>query len=768
MYNRKQFTLENPFDLEANLKRPAEESDNDSDTVLNLKKKRILDLGNFYEGFGWEINVYNEDLELNELFHVTEDVGRNFKFFRLAKERKSPIYFDEIHQDSDVDKVKVTPSRVSLEIAKVLFQNNVNFNNLFGKLTQNNLVSVLITLDYLGYTPMIGLEGDSKDEKSDEIERDLFWSTLARKLSCFTWFNSEHSKQSIKLRREILQLSLKLQYGFRLLYELVQYQLMRDVIITFEGGEVIREIFKNRSEIYGIKILNSLSETLGPQWSPESLRVEEFLRGITSQNDIFDAITNIWQPTLWYLSESKSVCQFSQGSYIVSGETTNFPIEFELYADQDSEGSSTTVNYSMETLPPSPDASLTSITSLGVFAYPKTRCTGFFNCFSARAKFYFEKIFLGEATFDLTTDGIKAFCPIISGGPNKTGLLVTCRVDEFVEKNKEELQNVLNESYNASNIPESLRILQPSIYNMTKIDQITLGDLNVDLKIRFFPLRTFSIYLLYKKGLEQDTKFITNFAFSLQQDVAEWLGTYFTCLWVQISKQNETLVCGKRDSLLSLSLNSFNNQGEIGSGLQFRLSDSNTPNPSTRHSSSASSFSDSHDLLALIENEGHNDTSHNLRRHNNSNSSRIYHGNEFRQKNMIRKDSNMVSSSLDDSYSEDSKNTGSNCYINPMSPGISPFPLISAWFKGVGRTTDSWCIHNVLSEILSDDLIAKHFTDVLKFIQTCESWVDTESLLSIRQHFIHFLNNNKLDSIAGLLFDWIRHIPKSKEIEIED
>ena len=765
MCDNKLFTLENPFDIETNLKRPAEESDNDSLKNEALKKKRILDLDNFSEGFGWEITVYNNDLKLNQPFHVTEDVGRNFRFFRLAMERKSPINFDKIHSESDANKIKVTPSRVSLEIAKILFQND-NFNSLFGKLTQKNLVSVLITLDYLGYTPMNGLEDGSNNESNNEAERDLFWSTLARKLSCFTWFNSENSKQSMKLRKDVLQLSLKLQYGFRLIYELVQYQFMRDVIVTFEGGEIIREIFKKRSEVYGVKILNSICETLGAQWSPETSKVEEFLRGVTSQNNIFDAITNIWQPTLWYLSESKSLCQFSQNPYIISSDTTNFPIEFELYADQDSEGSSTTVNYSMETLPPSPDASLTSVTSLGIFAYPKTRCAGFFNCFSARAKFYFEKVFLGEATFDLTTDGIKAFCPVISGGPNKTGLLVTCRVDEFVEKNKEELQNVLNESYSASNISESLRILQPSIYNMTKIDQITLGDLSVDLKIRFFPLRTFSIYLLYKKALEHDTGFITNFAFSLQQDVAEWLGTYFTCLWVQISKQNETLLSGKKDS--SLSMNSFGNQGDVGSGLQFRLPDANTPNPSTRHSSSASSFSDSHDLLTLIGSDGHNDISRNIRRYSHNNVPRVCHGSEFFRKDILGKNSSLLSSSLDDAYSKNSRNIDLNYYINPMLSGISPFPLISAWFKGVGRTTDSWCIHNVLSEILSDDLIAKHFIDVLAFIQTCESWVDTESLLSIRQHFIHFLNNNKLDSIAGLLFDWIRHIPKNKEIGIEE
>ncbi|OII74714.1 uncharacterized protein cubi_00267 [Cryptosporidium ubiquitum] len=752
------FILDDPFNLELNLKRSnmEMESENYSNNE-NGGKKTCIDNEKPKKGFGWEIRVYNEEKKKNQTFHISEEVGKKFNYFKILGERSS------LEDDLEF--------KMNFETAKIIFQDSGhNCNGIFRKLTQDNLETVLITLDYMGFLPMVGL--DNKEQDSDEVDVDLFWSMLARKLSCFDWFGSETSIASMKMRQKVLNLSLKLQNGFKLLLELVQYHQMRDVVISIEGGRVIREMFKQKSEIYSIRIINTICESLGAQWSPEISKVEDFLKGVTEENNIFDAISQVWQPTLWYISERKTINQFAQSSpHVITGEISGFPIELELYADQDSEGSTTTVNFAMETLPPSPDASITSVTSLGIFAYPKTRCTGFFNCFAARAKFYFEKTFLGEATFDLSSDGIKAFCPVISGGPNKTGLLVTCRIDEFVEQNKEDLQKALMENQPSFRSTESLRVLQPSVYNGTSLDQITISNLDVDIKIRFFPLRTLTLYLLYKRSLEVDTKFITRFSFSLQQDVAEWLGTYFTCVWIQISKQKDSLFTNKYKSVLSLSSKSLKGRKGSDSGSSIKFSENNTPNPSTRYSSSTSS-SGSLDFLSFIESErpsnGESSQSNLLRAGSrNSNVQTVDLISELNQESELKNTpfSSCFSDTLSNSYSKIGIN---NCYIDPVSPGISPFPLINAWFKGVGKPSDSWCIHNILSEILSDDLITRHFTDVLTLIQTCESWVDAESLANIRQQFIHFMNNNKLDSIGALLFDWIRHIPKSQILELKE
>ncbi|EAK88358.1 hypothetical protein [Cryptosporidium parvum Iowa II] len=760
MEKNEAFSLDDPFDLELNLKRSSMEmgSENHSKEENEAKKACIDDEPK--KGFGWEICVYNEDMGKNQTFHVSEEVGKRFNYFRLLGERSSTL-----EGNSEV--------QTTFEIAKIIFQDyGHNNNGIFRKLTPDNLEIILITLDYMGFLPMVG--SNTKCQEGEEFDVDVFWSMLARKLSCFDWFECESSIVSMKIRQKILNLSLKLQNGFKLLLELVQYHQMRDVVISLEGGRIIREIFKNKSEIYGIRIINTICESLGAQWSPEISKVEDFLKGVTEENDIFDAISHVWQPTLWYISERKTINKFAQSSpHVITGEMSGFPIELELYADQDNEGSATTVNFAMETLPPSPDASITSVTSLGIFAYPKTRCTGFFNCFAARAKFYFENTFLGEATFDLSSDGIKAFCPIISGGPNKTGLLVTCRIDEFVKKNKDELLKLLMENQAIFRNSETLRILQPSLNNNISLDQITISHLNVDIKIRFFPLRTLTLYLLYKKSLEVDTKFVTKFSFSLQQDVAEWLGTYFTCVWIQISKQRDSLFTNRYKSILSLSSKSLRGQKGTNADLSVKHSENNTPNPSTRYSSSSSSSSsDSLDFLSLIENERHlyGESPHdNLLRTGSRTSSAQTSDfiGELSQDSELK--DNPFSSCFSDTLSNTCSKIGvNNCYIDPISPGISPFPLITAWFKGVGKPSDSWCIHNILSEILSDDLITRHFTDVLTLIQTCESWVDAESLSNIRQQFIHFMNNNKLDSIGALLFDWIRRIPKSQVLELKD
>ncbi|KAK9174467.1 hypothetical protein CmeUKMEL1_01065 [Cryptosporidium meleagridis] len=757
MEKNETFSLNDPFDLELNLKRSNTEMDLEDHSKEENDSKKACIYDEPKKGFGWEICVYNEDVGKNQTFHVSDEVGKRFNYFKLLGERSSTL-----ECKSEV--------QMTFEIAKIIFQDyGHNSNGIFRKLTPDNLEIVLITLDYMGFLPMVG--SDTKHQEGEEFDVDVFWSMLARKLSCFDWFECESSIVSMKIRQKILNLSLKLQNGFKLLLELVQYHQMRDVVISLEGGRTIREIFKNKSEIYSIRIINTICESLGAQWSPEISKVEDFLKGVTEENDIFDAISHAWQPTLWYISERKTINKFAQSSpHVITGEMSSFPIELELYADQDSEGSATTVNFSMETLPPSPDASITSVTSLGIFAYPKTRCTGFFNCFAARAKFYFENIFLGEATFDLSSDGIKAFCPIISGGPNKTGLLVTCRVDEFVKKNKDELLKLLMQNQALLRNSETLRILQPS-HNNVSLDQITVSHLNVDIKIRFFPLRTLTLYLLYKRSLELDTKFVTKFSFSLQQDVAEWLGTYFTCVWIQISRQRDSLFTNKYKSILSLSSKSLRGQKGTDADLSLKCSENNTPNPSTRYSSSSSS-SESLDFLSLIENERHlyDESSHDnlLRTESRTSSTQT---SEFT--NGLNQDSDLTNSPFSPCFSDTQSNTCykigvNNCYIDPISPGISPFPLITAWFKGVGKPSDSWCIHNILSEVLSDDLITRHFTDVLTLIQTCESWVDAESLANIRQQFIHFMNNNKLDSIGALLFDWIRRIPKSQILELKD
>lgn len=752
MEKNESFTLDDPFNLDLNLKRSNIEMG--SEGCLNdenVKKRTCIDNEKPKKGFGWEICVYNEENGRNQTFHISEEVGEKFSYFRAFGERSFTL-----KDSSEV--------QMNFQTAKIIFQDSGhNFNGIFRKLTPDNLETILITLDYMGFLPMVGL--DNREQNGDEFDVDLFWSMLARKLSCFDWFASESSTVSMRMRQKVLDLTLKLQNGFKLLLELVQYHQMRDVVISIEGGRIIREMFKQKSEIYSIRIINTICESLGAQWSPETSRVEDFLKGVTEENDIFDAISQVWQPTLWYISERKTINQFAQSSpHVITGEISGFPIELELYADQDSEGSTTTVNFAMETLPPSPDASITSVTSLGIFVYPKIRCTGFFSCFAARAKFYFEKTFLGEATFDLSSDGIKAFCPVISGGPNKTGLLVTCRIDEFVEQNKEQLQKTLMENQSNTRTSESLRTLQPSVYNGTSLDQITISNLNVDIKIRFFPLRTLTLYLLYKRSLEADTKFITRFSFSLQQDVAEWLGTYFTCVWIQISKQKDSLFTNKHKSVLSLSSKSL--QGRKGSETDssIKFLKNNTPNPSTRYSSSSSS-SGSLDLLSFIESErlSNGESSSNTLLRTGSRNSNLQTTELISDlNNESELKDNQFSSYLPDNISNTYSKIGiNNCFIEPISPGISPFPLITAWFKGVGKPSDSWCIHNILSEILSDDLITKHFTDVLTLIQTCESWVDAESLANIRQQFIHFMNNNQLDSIGAMLFDWIRHIPRS-------
>ncbi|KAF7456177.1 hypothetical protein HWI79_3337 [Cryptosporidium felis] len=757
------FLLDDPFDLELNLKRS---KDLDSEGQEGeSKKKRPLSFGDIEESFGWEICVFNEELGKNQSFHVSEEVGKRFKYFRVLSERNSSKTEEGTFDGPKCARI-TSEIQITFETAKIIFQNHGN-NGIFRKLVPENLEVVLVTLDYMGFLPMVGLENG--EQGSEALDVDVFWSMLARKLSRFEWFRCETSLLSMKIRQKILFLSLRLQNGFKLLYELVQYHQMRDVVISLEGGRVIREMFKHKSEVYSIRIINTICESLGGQWSPDVSRVEDFLKGVTEETDIFDAISHIWQPTFWYVSERKSFHQFAQSSpHVISGEMSAFPIELELYADQDSEGSATTVNFAMETLPPSPDAAITSVTSLGIFAYPKTRCTGFFSCFAARAKFYFEKVFLGEATFDLTSDGIKAFCPVISGGPNKTGLLVTCRIDEFIEKNRAELQKVLMDKLIESRNSESLRILQP-VPTSASLDQIAISNLTVDVKVRFFPLRTLSLYLLYKKSIVSDTRFITSFAFSLQQDVAEWLGTYFTCVWIQVSKQRDSLF--NKKSIFPLSSKSLGSQNISDSDSNRRQTETNTPNPSTRYSSSTSSSStESLDFLSFIDNDRYllGDRLQNEIQRTNSRS------------NVTRSDTavndldaaeSYKSVPLDSCFTETlsgSKLGTNSCYIDPISPGISPFPLITSWFNGVGKPNDSWCIHNILSEVLSDDLIAKHFTDVLTLIQTCESWVDADSLANIRKQFINFMNNNKLDSIGALLFDWIRHIPKSQNFELRD
>ncbi|KAJ1610895.1 hypothetical protein OJ253_1032 [Cryptosporidium canis] len=748
--------LSDPFNLELNLKRSSAEVDSDDQATESEKKRSCVDQAKPERGLGWEICVYNEKGG-TQTFHVSEQVGSRFSYFKVLSE-KGPHFND---------KAEIL---ISYEIARIIFQESGNnFNGIFRKLTPDNLETVLVALDYMGFFPMIGFD---KSERPEESEVNLFWSMLARKLSCFDWFTCESSIFGIKMRQKVLRLALKLQNGYRLLLELVQYHQMRDVVVSFEGGKVIREIFTKKNDVYGVRIINTICESLGAQWSPDVSKVEDFLKGVTEENDIFDAISCAWQPTLWYISERRMITQFAKNSpHVVTGDSSSFPIEMELYADQDCEGSATTVNFAMETLPPSPDASITSVTSLGIFAYPKTRCTGFFSCFSVRAKFYFEQVFLGEATFDLSSDGLKAFCPVISGGPNKTGLLVTCRIDEFVEQNKEELQAILADDQSLRGSEHS-RMLPHSLFNSRPLDQITISNLNVDIKIRFFPLRTLTLYLLHKKSLETDTKFVTRFAFSLQQDVAEWLGTYFTCVWIQISKQKDSLFTNKYKSVLSLSSKSLHGQkGGACSDPAAKTSEGNTPNPSTRYSSSNSSSS-SLDFLSLAEGDRSFSEGSQIAQQRSRLGGSSVHTSDFltdlSQEESALKD-NAFSSCISDTLSNSSSRLGINgCFIDPVSPGISPFPLITAWFKGVGKPSDSWCIHNILSEILSDDLITRHFTDVLTLIQTCESWVDAESLANIRQQFIHFMNNNKLDSIGAILFDWIRHVPKSQVLELKD
>lgn len=744
------FTLADPFSLELNLKRSSAEAD-DQKTEEGERKRICTDPTEPEKGFGWEICVYNEESARSQTFHVAEEVGRRFNYFRLLREKSA----------SAPEKSEVP---MSYQTARIVFQEGGDScNEIFRRLTPENFEVVLVTLDYLGFLPMVGQE-ESNSARGEEIQAvNLFWSTLTRKLSCFDWFGSESSAAGARMRQKVLSMSLRLQNGFKLLLELVQYHQMRDVVVSLEGGRVVREIFKQRSEAYGIRIVNTICESLGAQWSPEVSKVEDFLKGVTGEAHIFDAISCVWQPTLWYLSEHKTIRQFAQSSpHVITGEMNSFPIELELYADQDSEGSTTTVNFAMETLPPSPDAPITSVTSLGIFAYPKTRCTGFFNCFSARARFYFEKVFLGEATFDLSSNGIKAFCPVISGGPNKTGLLVTCRTDEFVEQNKDELQRVLL---------ESSQLDSPPVHNGTLLDQITISNLDVDVKVRFFPLRTLTLYLLHKRSLEIDTRFVTKFAFSLQQDVAEWLGTYFTCVWIQISKQKESLFASRYRSVLSLSSRSLRgcHRGQGGPDSTTKFSENTTPNISTRYSSSASSSSSSTSLDFFSFVEGERSSSEGSR----STQLRPRPRQRPRPRNSSVRTSSLLhdlghgdsslpkdSSCFSDLVSGPHSRLGTNgCYIDPMSPSISPFPLITAWFKGVGKPSDSWCVHNILSEVLSEDLISRYFTDVLTLIQTCESWVDAESLANIRQQFIQFMSNNKLDSIGALLFDWIRHIP---------
>ncbi|OII71191.1 hypothetical protein cand_026070 [Cryptosporidium andersoni] len=717
--------LENPFNVEENMKKRVAKVDSN---IIPRKRSYLSETG-------WTIFVLSDLLNTNEVYYVSSAAGNQFKYFRSLNRR--------LYNGSDVFCSENTInnslylSYITVSTARVIFQSEIH--NLYRHLNSDNLIHVLQSLDYLGYLPMIGIDKTDlqyleDDAIQEEYDVDQFWSLLARKLSCSDWFNCETSSNSKQLRLELLRLCPRIQNGYKILFELAQYKLMEDVILTKEGGYILRELFQYHSELYSIKIVNTICESIGTQWSPSEAKIEDFIMGVTGGNNIFDSLANIWQPTLWHINERKVIHQFAQDSpHTISGETNSYPIDVELYADQDSEGSTTTVNFTMETAPPSPDAPLVSITSLGIFAYPKIRCTGLFCCFAARAKFYYQNVFLGEATFDLSSDGIKAFCPVMSGGPNKTGLLVTCRIDEYINKNRDQLKVLLNQEHlDGSNSNETLRVLQSSLFYHSSIDHISVNDLQVDVKIRFFPLRTLSLYLLYKRSLANDIQFVTSFAFSLQQDVAEWLGTYLTNLWIQISKQKDRLFLESRSEVVDCK----------------NLSNFQYKNP--QHSSAScssttisSSHSGSIDILSYGTNlRSHQDLSPEMRnallREVRSSPKRLY------------------SASIND---ENGTNT---CFIDPIVTGISPFPLISAWFKGVGRPSDTWCIHNILSELLCDELIAKHFTDILTLIQTCDNWIDTESLANLRDRFIQFINNNKLQSIGGLLFDWIRHIPKKE------
>jgi len=76
----------------------------------------------------------------------------------------------------------------------------------------------------------------------------------------------------------------------------------------------------------------------------------------------------------------------------------------------------------------------------------------------------------------------------------------------------------------------------------------------------------------------------------------------------------------------------------------------------------------------------------------------------------------------------------------PCRGPVSPFQLLSAWFRNYDVSADSWCCNHIVGRIATNRLMGLYFTDCLKFITTSSVWIDKVAFSRFRTSFLSLLS----------------------------